>query len=61
MGSFLIGAISGPAIGGVVAAAWSLRAPFFIYGAMLAVPAGIAAVMLGNGVRGDQRARAQRR
>lgn len=59
MGSFLIGAISGPAIGGVVAA-WSLRAPFFIYGAMLAVPAGIAAVMLGNGVRGDQRARAQR-
>ncbi len=59
MGSFLVGAISGPAIGGVVAA-WSLRAPFFIYGAMLAVPAGIAAVMLGNGVRGDQPARVQR-
>lgn len=60
MGSFLIGAIGGPAIGGVVAAAWSLRAPFFIYGAMLVVPTGIAAVMLGNGVRGDQRSRAQR-
>jgi MFS family permease len=60
MGSFLIGAISGPAIGGVIAAAWSLRAPFFIYGALLAVPAGIAAVLLSNGVRGEQPARARR-
>src|ERR1017187_2104552 len=32
-GGFLVGGISGPAIGGLVAA-WSLRAPFFIYGGM---------------------------
>jgi MFS family permease len=44
-GGFLLGGISGPAIGGLVAA-WSLRAPFFIYGGMLLVPAGIAAVRL---------------
>jgi DHA1 family multidrug resistance protein-like MFS transporter len=44
-GGFLLGSISGPAIGGLVAA-WSLRAPFFIYGAMLAVPAGIALAVL---------------
>ena len=44
-GGFLLGGISGPAIGGLVAA-WSLRAPFFIYGVMLLVPAGIAAVRL---------------
>jgi MFS family permease len=41
-GGFLIGAISGPALGGLVAA-WSLRAPFLIYGGLLLVPAGIAA------------------
>ena len=44
-GGFLLGSISGPAIGGLVAA-WSLRAPFFIYGAMLTVPAGIAFAVL---------------
>src|SRR5258707_13481934 len=44
-GGFLLGGISGPAIGGLVAA-WSLRAPFFIYGGMLPVPAGIAAIVL---------------
>lgn len=44
-GGFLLGGISGPALGGLVAA-WSLRAPFFIYGAMLAIPAAIAAVRL---------------
>lgn len=44
-GGFLLGSISGPAIGGLVAA-WSLRAPFFIYGAMLTVPAGIALAVL---------------
>lgn len=44
-GGFLLGSISGPAIGGLVAA-WSLRAPFFIYGAMLAVPAAIALAVL---------------
>ena len=44
-GGFLIGGISGPAIGGLIAA-WSLRAPFFIYGGMLIVPAVIAAAAL---------------
>jgi MFS transporter, DHA1 family, multidrug resistance protein len=44
-GGFLIGGISGPAVGGVIAA-WSLRAPFFIYGGLLVVPAGLAAVVL---------------
>jgi MFS family permease len=49
-GGFLLGGISGPAIGGLVAA-WSLRAPFFIYGGMLLVPAGIAAVRLRDSER----------
>jgi MFS transporter, DHA1 family, multidrug resistance protein len=53
-GGFLLGSISGPAIGGLVAA-WSLRAPFFIYGAMLLVPAGIAFAVLR-----DRSGRAQR-
>src|SRR5215469_9436225 len=44
-GGFLLGSISGPALGGLVAA-WSLRAPFFIYGAMLTVPAAIALTVL---------------
>ena len=44
-GGFLVGGISGPAIGGLVAA-WSLRAPFLIYGGMLVVPAIIAAAVL---------------
>jgi len=42
---FLLGEITGPALGGVVAA-WSLRAPFFLYGALLVVPAAIAVVAL---------------
>jgi DHA1 family multidrug resistance protein-like MFS transporter len=45
-GGFLLGGITGPALGGVVAA-WSLRAPFFLYAALLAVPAVIAVVALG--------------
>jgi len=45
-GGFLLGGITGPALGGIVAA-WSLRAPFFLYGALLVVPAVIAAVALG--------------
>jgi MFS family permease len=49
-GGFLLGGISGPAIGGLVAA-WSLRAPFFFYGAMLTVPACIAAIVLHDGAR----------
>jgi DHA1 family multidrug resistance protein-like MFS transporter len=44
-GGFLLGGISGPAVGGLVAA-WSLRAPFFIYGSLLVVPAVLAAVVL---------------
>jgi MFS transporter, DHA1 family, multidrug resistance protein len=44
-GGFLLGGISGPALGGLVAA-WSLRAPFFIYGLLLVVPAVLAAVVL---------------
>ena len=45
-GGFLLGGITGPALGGVVAA-WSLRAPFFLYGALLVVPAVIAAAAFG--------------
>jgi MFS transporter, DHA1 family, multidrug resistance protein len=63
-GGFLLGGISGPALGGLVAA-WSLRAPFFIYGGLLIVPAAIAAIALRKiprgkgppGVRGDARPR----
>jgi MFS family permease len=44
-GGFLLGGISGPAVGGVIAD-WSLRAPFFIYGGMLLIPAAIAAIRL---------------
>jgi MFS transporter, DHA1 family, multidrug resistance protein len=60
-GGFLLGGISGPAIGGAVAV-WSLRAPFFIYGGMLLIPAAIAAIVLHDTtrVRADQKARAQR-
>jgi MFS family permease len=58
-GGFLVGGISGPAVGGVVAA-WSLRAPFFIYGGMLIIPALIAAAILrdapGRRATGDPRA-----
>jgi MFS transporter, DHA1 family, multidrug resistance protein len=43
-GGFLIGSIAGPALGFV--AAWSLRAPFFLYGCLLVVPAILAAVVL---------------
>jgi DHA1 family multidrug resistance protein-like MFS transporter len=45
-GGFLLGGITGPALGGIVTA-WSLRAPFFLYGALLVIPAVIAAVALG--------------
>jgi len=49
-GGFLIGGISGPAVGGVIAA-WSERAPFIIYGLMLIVPAIIAGTVLHDGSR----------
>ena len=44
-GGFLVGGISGPALGGVIAA-WSMRAPFLIYGGLLIIPAVIAAAVL---------------
>ncbi len=44
-GGFLLGSISGPTIGGLVAA-WSLRAPFFIYGVLLIIPVVIAYAVL---------------
>ena len=44
-GGFLVGGISGPAVGGLIAA-WSLRAPFIIYGCLLVVPAVIAGGVL---------------
>jgi MFS family permease len=51
-GGFLVGSISGPAIGGLLAA-WSLRAPFFVYGGMLVVPAVIAVAVLRDPARRD--------
>src|SRR5487761_1673434 len=50
-GGFLLGGISGPAVGGLVAA-WSLRAPFMIYGGLLTVPALIAVLGLPHARRG---------
>ncbi|MBV9451403.1 MAG: MFS transporter [Streptosporangiaceae bacterium] len=50
-GGFLLGGISGPAVGGLVAA-WSLRAPFFLYGGLLVVPALIAGIALRKAPRG---------
>jgi MFS family permease len=47
-GGFLVGGISGPALGGLIAA-WSMRAPFIIYGGLLVVPAVIAAAVLRDG------------
>jgi len=52
-GGFLLGGITGPAVGGLVAA-WSLRAPFIIYGGMLIVPAIIAAAVLRDAPRPQQ-------
>ena len=49
---FLVGSISGPAVGGVIAA-WSERAPFIIYGCMLIIPAVIAATMMRSRSRAD--------
>lgn len=43
-GGFLLGGISGPAIGGPLAA-WSIRAPFFVYAGTLVVAGAVA--MLG--------------
>ncbi len=57
-GGFLLGTIAGPALG--VVAAWSLRAPFFLYAATLVVAAAIALGALRHSglaarpVRGDR-------
>jgi MFS family permease len=44
-GGFLLGGISGPAIGGPLAA-WSIRAPFFVYAATLVVAGSVALIGL---------------
>ena len=44
-GGFLLGGISGPAIGGPLAA-WSIRAPFFVYACTLVVAGTVAMVGL---------------
>src|SRR6516164_2536017 len=49
-GGFLVGGISGPAVGGLIAA-WSMRAPFIIYGVLLVIPAVIAISVLRDGSR----------
>src|SRR4029077_274684 len=49
-GGFLVGGISGPAVGGLIAA-WSMRAPFIIYGCLLVIPAAIAVAVLRDGSR----------
>ena len=59
-GGFLLGSISGPAVGGLIADTWTLRAPFFIYGVLLAVPATIAAVVLRDSAGGTPQPGASR-
>src|SRR5262249_26145009 len=49
-GGFLVGGISGPALGGLIAA-WSMRAPFIIYGGLFVVPVVIAVTLLRRGSR----------
>lgn len=44
-GGFLVGGIAGPAVGGLIIAS-SLRAPFFLYAATLAVAGGIGLALL---------------
>ena len=44
-GGFLLGGISGPAIGGPLAA-WSIRAPFFVYAGTLVVAGAVAMIGL---------------
>jgi len=44
-GGFLVGGLAGPAVGGVILA-WSVRAPFFIYGVCLMFATVVAASML---------------
>lgn len=51
-GGFLLGGISGPALGGLVTAI-SLRAPFFIYSVTLAVAGGVGLMLLPRRERRD--------
>ncbi len=44
-GGFLLGGITGPAVGGLVVA-WSIRAPFFVYAATLTVAVIVVVTML---------------
>ena len=44
-GGFLLGGITGPAIGGLVVA-WSIRAPFFVYAATLSVAVVVVVTLL---------------
>ena len=44
-GGFLLGGVTGPAVGGLVVA-WSIRAPFFVYAATLGLAAVVAVVFL---------------
>jgi MFS family permease len=63
-GAFLFGMIVGPAVGGLLASFLGLRGPFVVYGLLLAVAAGVGAVLLPRdappprtpvaGARGDQ-------
>lgn len=55
-GGFLLGGIAGPAFGGLLAEV-SLRAPFFVYAATLAVAALISAVALRRAAQARQSAR----
>lgn len=56
---FIIGGITGPTLGGVLAAAISIRAPFFVYAGTLAVAGTVAMVFLsrarlGSGPAGER-------
>jgi MFS family permease len=46
-GGFLFGGVAGPAVGGLVIA-WSIRAPFFVYAATLAIATVITLVFLSS-------------
>lgn len=45
-GSLLLGAGAGPAVGGLVAAAWGYHAPFLVFGVLMLVASGWAALRL---------------
>src|ERR1700759_4511859 len=53
-GGFLLGGISGPALGGLITE-WSLRAPFFIYAGTLIAAGGSALLLLPRHIRGGNK------